>query len=114
LERYPAKEAAFRRFLAKGRLQLVGALDVMPDDNMPGGETFIRQMRYGKGYYREKLGVDVTTGWLLDSFGHHAQIPQLLTLGEFKSFWFFRGGPRQDSPGHFLWVGIEGRRMGAF
>ena len=60
LERYPAHGGDFRRFLAEGRLQLVGALDVMPDDNMPGGETFIRQMQYGKGYYREKLGVDVT------------------------------------------------------
>ena len=49
LERYPAMEADFRRYLAEGRLQLVGALDVMPDDNMPGGETFIRQMQYGKG-----------------------------------------------------------------
>ena len=38
-------------------------------------------MQYGKGYYRDKLGVDVTTGWLLDTFGHHAQMPQLLTLG---------------------------------
>src|SRR5579864_1827317 len=85
LERYPGEETAFRRFLAEGRLQLVGALDVMPDDNMPGGETFIRQMQYGKGYYRRKLGVDVTTGWLLDSFGHHAQLPQLLTLAGFKS-----------------------------
>ncbi len=67
LERYPAEEADFRRFLAEGRLQLVGALDVMPDDNMPGGETFVRQMQYGKGYYRDKLGVDVTAGWLIDT-----------------------------------------------
>src|ERR1700735_1309929 len=66
LERFPGEEADFRRFLAEGRLQLAGALDVMPDDNMPGGETFIRQMQYGKGYYRNKLGVDVTAGWLID------------------------------------------------
>ncbi len=77
----PAEEADFRRFLAEGRLQLAGALDVMPDVNMPGGETFVRQMQYGKGYYRDKLGVDVTTGWLLDTFGHHAQMPQLLRSG---------------------------------
>ena len=98
LERYPDEEADFRRFLAEGRLQLAGALDVMPDVNMPGGETFVRQMQYGKGYYRDKLGVDVTTGWLLDTFGHHAQMPQLLALGGYKSFWFFRGVPRQDHP----------------
>ena len=114
LERYPAEEADFRRFLAEGRLQLAGALDVMPDDNMPGGETFIRQMQYGKGYYRDKLGVDVTSGWLLDTFGHHAQMPQLLTLGGFKSFWFFRGVPRQDFPSEFFWEGIDGTRIAAF
>jgi alpha-mannosidase len=114
LERYPGEQAAFRRFLAEGRLQLAGALDVMPDDNMPGGETFIRQMQYGKGYYRSTLGVDVTTGWLLDSFGHHAQLPQLLTLGGFRTFWFFRGVPKQDHPAEFLWEGIDGTRIEAF
>ncbi|MFI5459840.1 MAG: alpha-mannosidase [Isosphaerales bacterium] len=114
LERYPAEEADFRRFLAEGRLQLAGALDVMPDDNMPGGETFVRQMQYGKGYYRDKLGVDVTTGWLLDTFGHHAQLPQLLVKGGYKSFWFFRGVPRQDHPSEFLWEGIDGTRIPAF
>ena len=98
LERYPAEEADFRRFLAEGRLQLAGALDVMPDVNMPGGETFVRQMQYGKGYYREKLGVDVTTGWLLDTFGHHAQMPQLLAQGGYKSFWFFRGVTGHEAP----------------
>jgi alpha-mannosidase len=114
LERYPAEEADFRRFLAEGRLQLAGALDVMPDDNMPGGETFIRQMVYGKGYYREKLGIDVTTGWQLDTFGHHGQMPQLMRLGGYKSFWFFRGVPRQDFPSEFLWEGIDGTRIDAY
>jgi alpha-mannosidase len=111
LERYPAMEPDFRRFLAEGRLQLVGALDVMPDDNMPGGETFIRQMQYGKGYYRDKLGVDVTSGWLIDTFGHHAQLPQLLTKAGFKTFWFVRGVPRQDFPSEFFWEGIDGTRI---
>ena len=114
LERFPNEEADFRRFLAEGRLQLAGALDVMPDDNMPGGETFVRQMIYGKGYYRDKLGVDVTTGWQLDTFGHHAQMPQLMTLGGYKSFWFFRGVPRKDFPSEFLWEGIDGTRIDAY
>ena len=114
LERYPDQEADFRRFLKEGRLQLVGGLDVMPDVNMPGGETFIRQMQYGKGYYRRKLGVDVTAGWLVDTFGHHAQMPQLLALGGYKSFWFSRGVPRADHPSEFLWEGIDGTRIPAF
>jgi alpha-mannosidase len=114
LERYPALEPDFRRFLAEGRLQLAGALDVMPDVNMPGGETFVRQMQYGKGYYRDKLGVDVSTGWQLDTFGHHAQMPQLLAQGGFKSFWFVRGVPRQDHPSEFFWEGIDGTKIAAY
>ncbi len=114
LDRYPDQERDFRKFLAEGRLQLVGALDVMPDVNIPGGETFVRQMQYGKWYYRDKLGVDVTTGWLLDTFGHHAQIPQLLTLAGFKSFWCQRGVNRPDHPSEFLWEGIDGTRIPAF
>lgn len=114
LERYPEEEAAFRQFVSEGRLQIVGGMDIMPDVNMPGGELFVRQVLYGKGYYREKLGVDVTVGWLLDTFGHHAQIPQLLKLAGFKSFWFFRGVPSLDVPSEFLWQGIDGTQIPAF
>lgn len=114
LERHPEEEAAFRKFIAEGRLQLVGGTDVMPDVNMPSGESFVRQILYGKGYYREKLGVDVTVGWQLDTFGHHAQMPQLLKLGGYKSFWFFRGVASMDTPSEFLWEGIDGSRIAAF
>jgi alpha-mannosidase len=114
LERYPEEEAAFRRFVAEGRLQLVLGMDIMPDVNMPGGETFIRQVQYGKEYYRKKLGVDVTAAWLVDTFGHHAQMPQLLTLSGYRSFWFSRGVPKPDHPSEFLWEGIDGTRIPAF
>jgi alpha-mannosidase len=114
LERYPEQEELFRKFVAQGRLQLVLGMDVMPDDNKPGGETFIRQIQYGKSYYRRKLGVDVKIAWLLDTFGHHSQIPQLLKLGGYTSFWFFRGVPRQDFPSEFLWEGIDRTQIPAF
>ena len=66
--------------MAEGRLQIVGGFNVMPDDNMPSGESFVRQMLYAKGYCREALGAEVKVGWLLDTFGHHAQLPQILRL----------------------------------
>jgi len=114
LERYPEEEAAFRKFVGEGRLAIVGGTHVMPDVNMPSGESFVRQMLYGKRYFREKLGVDVTVGWQLDTFGHHAQMPQLLKLGGYKSFWFFRGVADMDTPSEFLWEGIDGSRIAAF
>src|SRR5438105_12186761 len=88
LERYPEEAAAFRRFVREGRLQIVGGLDIMPDDNMPGGESFVRQILYGKAYCRKELGIDVKVGWLLDTFGHNAHIPQILRLAGYNSFWF--------------------------
>lgn len=114
LERYPEQEATFRKFVAEGRLQLVGGTDVMPDVNMPSGESFVRQVLYGKGYYRDKLGVDVTVGWQLDTFGHHAQMPQLMKLAGYRSFWFFRGVSSFDVPSEFLWEGLDGTRIPAF
>jgi alpha-mannosidase len=114
LERYPEEEAAFRKFIAEGRLAIVGGTDVMLDVNMPSGESFVRQVLYGKGYFRKKLGVDVTAAWQLDTFGHHAQMPQLLKLSGYQSFWFFRGVSSWDTPSEFLWEGIDGSRIPAF
>src|SRR5438270_6826734 len=74
LERYPEEAGAFRKFVADGRLQIVCGLNIMPDDNMPSGESFVRQILYAKGYCRQELGIEVKVGWLLDTFGHHDQM----------------------------------------
>ena len=115
LERYPEEAGSFRKFVAEGSLQIVCGLNVMPDDNMPSGESFIRQMFYAKGYCRDALGAEVTVGWLLDTFGHHAQMPQLLRLAGYHSFWFSRGVEDRDKmPSEFLWQGLDGTRIPAF
>lgn len=114
LERYPEQAAAFRQYVAEGRLQIVCGNDVMLDVNMPSGESWVRQVLYGKGYYRDKLGVDVTVGWGLDTFGHHAQMPQLLKLAGYQSYWFQRGVPGNETPSEFLWQGLDGTRIPAF
>jgi alpha-mannosidase len=114
LERYPEEAAAFRKYVAEGRLGIVGGMDVMPDVVKPGGELFVRQMQYGKRYCREELGVEVTTAWLLDTFGHHPQMPQLLRQAGYKSFWFCRGVPHDNLPSEFLWRGIDGTEIPAF
>ncbi|PYI81683.1 MAG: hypothetical protein DME26_19475, partial [Verrucomicrobia bacterium] len=114
LERYPEEAAAFRKFVAEGRLEIVGGMDVMPDDVKPGGELFVRQMQYGKWYCREQLGVDVKVAWLLDTFGHHPQLPQLLRQAGFESFWFCRGVPHRNLPSEFRWRRIDGTEIPAF
>jgi len=114
LQRYPEEAATLCRFIAEGRLQITGGTDVMLDGNMPGRESYVRQVLYGKGYFRKALGVEVTTGWQLDTFGHHAQMPQLLKLAGFTSFWFARGVPSREVPSEFYWEGLDGSRIPAF
>jgi alpha-mannosidase len=114
LERYPEEVGEFRRFVAEGRLQIVGGNDVMLDVNIPSGESWVRQVLYGKGYYSRELGVDVKTGWGLDTFGHHAQMPQLLKLAGYDSYWFQRGVRDNQVPSEFLWRGIDGTEIPAF
>src|SRR5207244_9627154 len=107
LERYPEEAAAFQEFVAQGRLEIVGGMDVMPDVVKPGGELFVRQMQYGQGTFREKFGAETKVAYLLDSFGHHPQEPQLLRQAGFTSFWFKRGVLSQESASEFVWLAIE-------
>ena len=112
LERYPEQVDLFRKFLDEGRLQLAGGTVTMMDVNMPSGESYVRHMIYGKRYYRDELGYDPKVGWGLDTFGHHPQMPQLLKLAGYNSYWFQRG-PGNDMPFAFLWEGIDGTRIPA-
>lgn len=112
LERYPEQETLFREMLADGRMQITCGMDTMADVNTPSGESFIRQVLYGKGYCRRKLGIEVTAGWALDTFGHHPQMPQLLIKAGFNSYFFARGVP-YPPPEHaeFYWQGLDGSKV---
>ena len=114
IERYPAEMASFREMLAQGRLQIAGGTDTMHDNNMPSAESIVHQYLLGKSWFRERLGYDVTTGWGLDTFGHNAQMPQILRRAGMNSYWFQRGVSAPDTPSEFLWHGIDGTEIPAF
>ncbi|MBV9938722.1 MAG: hypothetical protein JO150_09480, partial [Acidobacteriaceae bacterium] len=114
IERYPTEVASFREMLAQGRLQIAGGTDTMHDNNMPSAESIVHQYLLGKSWFRERLSYDVTTGWGLDTFGHNAQMPQILRLAGMKSYWFQRGVSAPDTPSEFLWRGIDGTEIPAF
>lgn len=110
LERYPEQKELFLSMIREKRLEIAGGMYVMVDVNIPSGESFIRQILAGKARERENLGIDVTTGWMLDTFGHHPQIPQSMKKAGFRYYCFSRGvsKPRRSE---FLWEGIDGTRI---
>jgi alpha-mannosidase len=76
-EKYPAMFREIQQRVNEGRWEVIGGMWVEPDLNMPDGEALVRQIVYGKRYFREKFGVDIRIGWNPDSFGYNWQLPQI-------------------------------------
>jgi alpha-mannosidase len=87
----------------------VGGMWVEPDLNLPDGESFARQLLYGKKYFREKFGIDVNVGWNPDGFGHNFQLPQILGKAGVKYYVFERCAPKNTPV--FWWEGLDGSRL---
>ena len=87
----------------------VGGMWVEPDLNMPDGEALARQLLYGKRYFLDKFGVDVTVGWNPDTFGHNWQLPQILSKAGINYYVFGRCAPKDTNI--FGWEGMDGSQV---
>ena len=89
---------------------------IQPDMNVPGGESFVRQVLLGKAYMRQHLGVEPRVAYCVDSFGHAGTLPQILAKCGFDAYVFMRPGPHEkELPSQaFWWQGPDGSRVLAF
>jgi len=99
LEVRPENEGRLRALLAAGRLE-VGPSYVLPDEILVGGESLVRNLLLGRRVCR-RFGVEPSrAGYLPDSFGHPAQLPQILAGFGIRTFLFSRGlGDELDDVG---------------
>lgn len=97
----------------EGRWHIVGGWWEQPDCNIPCGESFVRHELYGKRYFADKFGIDVNIGYNVDSFGHNAGLPQILSKAGIKYYVFMRPEPKEkDLPNSmFWWEGPDGSRV---
>ena len=109
-ELYPEQVARLKEHIASGRIEVVGGVHSMPDVNMPSGESLVRQILYGRAYLDGVLSAGVTTGWMIDTFGHHPQMPQIMHQAGFDTYVFGRGMWQHDKAS-FWWVGLDGTRL---
>ncbi|MDH7513591.1 MAG: glycoside hydrolase family 38 C-terminal domain-containing protein [Clostridiales bacterium] len=109
---YPELFQKIREKVEAGTWIPVGGMWVEPDLNMPDGESLARQLLYGKRYFREKFGLDITVGWNPDSFGHSFQLPQILSKAGIKYYVFERCEPGVGPV--FWWEGADGSRVLAY
>ncbi|WP_445166890.1 NEW3 domain-containing protein [Mycolicibacterium sp. Dal123E01] len=95
---HPEDRADLRRFLAAGRVEVMGGTYNEPNTNLVGAETAIRNFVHGIGYQRDVLGADPATAWQLDVFGHDPQFPGMAADAGLTSSSWARGPHHQWGP----------------
>jgi alpha-mannosidase len=95
----PENADRLRALLAAGRLE-AGPWYVLPDELLVGSEALVRNLLLGRRVCR-RFGVEPTAaGYEPDSFGHPAQLPQILAGFGLPTFLFSRGlGDQFDDVG---------------
>src|SRR6476646_2814469 len=95
----PENEGRLRALLDAGRLE-VGPSYVLPDEILVGAEALVRNLLLGRRVCR-RFGVEPSgAGYMPDSFGHPAQLPQILDGFGLGTFLFSRGlGDELDDVG---------------
>jgi len=85
-QKYPGLFSEIQKKVKEGRWEIVGGMWVEPDCNLIAGESWVRQILFGKNYFKNKFGVDVTIGWNPDSFGYNWNMPQIYKKSGIDAF----------------------------
>lgn len=112
--RQPELFSRIREAVLAGRIEVQGVMWVEPDMNLTGGESIVRQILYGKRYYREKFGVVPRICHLPDVFGFNAALPQILKKShtDFMLTIKLSWNKYNKFPYHtFRWEGIDGTEV---
>lgn len=100
-----------KRRVREGRWEPEGAMWVEADCNLISGESMVRQIMFGKRFFREEFGTESAVLWLPDVFGYSAAMPQILKKSGVDTFvtskisWNDTDRMPHDA---FEWKGIDG------
>src|ERR671935_893076 len=90
LEIRPEMEDRLRALLATGQIE-TGPSYVLPDEFLVGAESLVRNLLHGRALCERYGTRPAPVGYLPDSFGHPAQLPQILRGFGLDAFVFSRG-----------------------
>ncbi|MGL4981499.1 MAG: alpha-mannosidase [Treponemataceae bacterium] len=85
-EFYPKLFDQVKQKVKEGKWEPDGAMWVEPDCNLTSGEALVRQVLYGKRFFKEEFGRDSKFLWLPDVFGYSAALPQILKKSGVDTF----------------------------
>jgi len=92
----------------------IGGMWVESDTQLVSGESLARQFLYGQLYFEEKFGKRSRIGWLPDSFGFSAQLPQIMRKAGVDVFCTHKvmWNDTNEFPYHaFVWEALDGSEV---
>ncbi|HUH13286.1 MAG TPA: glycoside hydrolase family 38 C-terminal domain-containing protein [Longimicrobiales bacterium] len=113
-EDHPDLFEAVRARVAEERWEIMGAMWVEPDCNIPSGESLVRQILHGQAYWRSRFGRESDVLWLPDTFGYAWALPQIMAKSGLTHFVTQKLTWNDTNPfphGHFEWQGVDGTRV---
>ncbi len=112
-EKFPVVAARLSRYLAEGKVELIGGTYGQPMGTTVGGESNIRQVVVGRETIRKALGYEMVTFLEEEEFSH-PQLPQILVGAGFRyaslaqlDTWGRAGVPHIEV-NSFQWKGKDG------
>lgn len=102
-----------QKLVKKRKWHILGGWYLQPDCNMPGGESFVRQILIGRRYFSKKFGVEPETAMNFDPFGHTRGLVQILKKSGYTSYLFCRPDVKHITlpADDFIWVGYDGSEI---
>lgn len=111
---HPVLYQKIKEKVKAGQWELQGAMWVEADTNLISGESLVRQLLYGKKFYREEFGKEIDCLWLPDVFGYSGALPQILKKSNVQYFMTQKlsWNDHNKFPHHtFMWIGIDGSEV---
>jgi len=105
----PENKGRLKKLIAKGRL-LIGPWYILPDEFLVSAESYVRNLLLGDKICRE-FGGKMEVGYLPDSFGHIAQMPQLLKGFGIETAVIWRGVGKEVKKTEFIWQAPNGSKV---
>ncbi|PPA70444.1 alpha-mannosidase [Jeotgalibacillus proteolyticus] len=105
---------AIKQKVKDGQWEVEGSMWVEADCNIPSGESFVRQLLYGKQFFEKEFNQKNRTLWLPDVFGYSWSLPQILRKSGISTFmttkisWNQYNRMPHDT---FKWRGIDGSEV---
>lgn len=107
----PENYERVKRLVQQGKL-IIGPWYTQTDEMVVGGESIVRNLLYGM-MDCEKLGPRMDIGYLPDSFGQTARLPQILNGFGIRRCMFWRGTSERmgTDKTEFYWEGPDGSKV---